>query len=386
MEYALIVNLREDCNPGMFEDKISKLGLESNIKIAYTPEECSDLVKKFHFHSLICFPENFERSFENTIKFYQDFQNCLPDFQFIVCSNPSPMDIMKAYEFGLEQFIAEDQWQNILDGTLNDITQTLSISDSLESLVLNLYVELKNSDNKSKFPIPQKQLENAQNDFIMAFNCGRIYEGKGSYLEAIDMYRLSLELNHMFRPAANYLGELLLGVGRVDEAVSVLEKLDRTHKNYLIRTMTLANAYCEKGDIKKAKECIRVAEEKNALKSKVLESKVHVLLATNRIGEAVKILDQLNEVGPHLASKLNEIGVKLSKAGKCESALVLYKKAHRVVKDELKYKISLNAALACHRNNQNELALKFAKRCKEEFGSSFPKLEKIEYAARMALK
>ena len=86
----------------------------------------------------------------------------------------------------------------------------------------------------------------------------------------------------------------------------------------------------------------------------------------------------MENVGPFFASKLNEIGVKLSQAGKGPSALALYQKAHKVVKPELRYKISLNAALACRRSEDFDKALTFVKRCREEYGQNFEKLEKIE--------
>jgi tetratricopeptide (TPR) repeat protein len=96
------------------------------------------------------------------------------------------------------------------------------------------------------------------------------------------------------------------------------------------------------------------------------------------------MMDSLSDAGPMFAAKLNEVGVKLSQAGKAKSALVLYQKAHKIVRNELKYKLSMNAALACHRLGDYDLALKFLARCQKEYGSSFPKLEKIRGAVTSA--
>ena len=65
---------------------------------------------------------------------------------------------------------------------------------------------------------------------------------------------------------------------------------------------------------------------------------------------------------------------------KGKSALALYQKAHKIVRAELKYKISLNAALACRRLKEWDMALKYVARCEREFGATFPKLAKIRQA------
>jgi tetratricopeptide (TPR) repeat protein len=86
----------------------------------------------------------------------------------------------------------------------------------------------------------------------------------------------------------------------------------------------------------------------------------------------------MKDVGPYFAAKLNDLGIKLSQAGKGKSALSLYNKAHKVVRPELKYKISLNSALACRKLGEYEAGLKYVARCAKEFGSMYPKLQKIK--------
>lgn len=58
--------------------------------------------------------------------------------------------------------------------------------------------------------------------------------------------------------------------------------------------------------------------------------------------------------------------------------LSLYQKAHKIVRQDLKYKISLNAALACRRLGEFEMGLKYVARCAKEYGSMYPKLAKIK--------
>lgn len=77
---------------------------------------------------------------------------------------------------------------------------------------------------------------------------------------------------------------------------------------------------------------------------------------------------------------------KLSQAGKGKSALALYTKAHKVVRPELRYKISMNAALACYRLADFDAALAWLDRCEKEYGSAYEKLVKIRKAVLAAKK
>jgi tetratricopeptide (TPR) repeat protein len=101
----------------------------------------------------------------------------------------------------------------------------------------------------------------------------------------------------------------------------------------------------------------------------LIETRAQICLGTGKIGEAFQLMDQMSEVGPFFAAKLNELGIRLSQAGKGKSALALYQKAHKIVRSELKYKISLNAALACRRLQEFDMALKYIIRCRKEYGS-----------------
>jgi hypothetical protein len=116
----------------------------------------------------------------------------------------------------------------------------------------------------------------------------------------------------------------------------------------------------------------------------VLEARAQVLLCTGKIGEAFKLMDDMSEVGPFFAAKMNELGIQLSQAGKGKSALALYQKAHKIVRPELRYKISLNAALACRRLKAWDLALKYLTRCQKEYGASFSKIDKIRESIEAA--
>ena len=110
---------------------------------------------------------------------------------------------------------------------------------------------------------------------------------------------------------------------------------------------------------------------------KIPEATAHMFLRAGKIQEAFVLMDKMSEVGPFFAAKLNEFGVKLSQSGKGKSALTFFKKVHGVVRQDLRYKISINAALACLRIGEFDKALEYVNRCEMEFGSPLEKAKKI---------
>jgi tetratricopeptide (TPR) repeat protein len=210
-------------------------------------------------------------------------------------------------------------------------------------------------------------------------------QATGRLGEAEEAFRTSNKFNKMFRLAATGLGETLILNGKHDEALAVLQKLEKTNPDHVERCAQIAVAYVEKGDIAKAKEYADKIAKNAPEHGKVNELKAHILLREGKVNDAFQMLDQLSDVGPQLAARLNELGIKLSQAGKGKSAIALYNKAHKIVTPELRYKISLNAALACHRSGDFALGLKYLQRCAKEFGGLNPKIAKIKQALEQGL-
>ena len=66
--------------------------------------------------------------------------------------------------------------------------------------------------------------------------------------------------------------------------------------------------------------------------------------------------------------KINDVGIQLSADKQGDLALKLYDKAHPHVVRELRYKVSLNAAIAAYKNTRFDLAIKYANTCEKELG------------------
>ena len=105
-----------------------------------------------------------------------------------------------------------------------------------------------------------------------------------------------------------------------------------------------------------------------------------------KIDDALALMSTLDEIGPFFAAKLNEIGIKLSQEGHGDQAIQLYEKAHSVIHDSLKYKISMNLALAYRRSKELKKAYSYAERCEVEYGESFEKIEKVKTALKREME
>ncbi len=309
----------------------------------------------------------------------------LAHFQAIVCSEPEPNFLADVFEFGIENFVSEEFWPRDIAAQAREVVRILDDENSSEKKIIHLSVSIAKGD-QGGIAEAEKGLGDAHEyDYLAAYSKAQALQAIGNFEEAASVFRNAGTMNKHFRPADSKLGENLMVLGRVDEAIKIFEKLEKGNARSAERKATLASAYTEKGDHEKAAALMKEAQALNPSHPKIKETQAQILLATGKAGEAFKMMDQLEEVGPFLAAKLNEMGIKLSQSGKGKSALALYQKAHKVVKKELRYKVSMNAALACYRLNDFNMALKYLARTEKEYGRSLDKVDKIRKACRASL-
>ncbi len=347
------------------------------IMTATSVEEARALLGAGQVLAQVIFAADISGDVQAVLKSFQSNVGCIAEFQAVVCDEPSPAFIAGVFEFGLEQFFAAASW--LADAALmaREAVRLVTNTATAEFKTVTLTRAIRSADQAAIGRAEEALGDLADHDYRVAFAKGKAAEATGQYERASTVYAGARAMNKMFRPSAASLGETLLVTGRVDEALKVLAGLERTNPFDVERKANLAAAYVEKGDFETAMKYVEQAAKLAPGNSRVLEARAQVLLCTGKIGDAFKLMDDMSEVGPFFAAKLNELGIQLSQAGKGKSALALYQKAHRIVRPELRYKISLNAALACRRLKAWDMALKLITRCEKEYGGAFPKLVKI---------
>ena len=382
--HCLLVNFSSQVKTEELKEKFEGQELPLGVLVADNELGAKEFFSSNSIAGLVIFTDDYKAEIKELLNVFNHSVGCLPEFQIIICDDPSPTLMANVFEHGIEFFMGMKEWYESTLNLIEKINVAILDDESTEGKCLRLNSAIKTSDHEVVSTLEQRLGDESSHNYVAAYSYARALESAGKYQDALDVFTNAEKLNDYFMPAKMGTGENLLLTGKVDDAIAKLEDLEKRNPSNHDRKLVLANAYCEKGDVEKAEQLIAQAEELAPNNKKVTESKVHFLIASKKIGDALKLCDDLEEIGPHLASKLNDIGVSLSKSGKAKTALSLYKKAHKIVRKELKYKVSMNAALACHRAQSFDLAIKYLDRCKKEYGSSFEKLDKIYRAVEAA--
>lgn len=376
--YCLLVDLTGSDLAESWQDRISVHDLPAQVTFAASVDEAQILINSGSVLNLIIFADNNSGDVQQLLKTFQANIGCIADFQAIACSDPSAAFMAGVFEFGVEQFVSREAWAEEVAVIVRRTAEALNDPQSAEARTVTLSRSIRSADQAAILRAAKDIHELAEYDYRAAYAKGKACEATGDFDGAANSYAKSSSMNKMFRPGTSSLGETLLVTGKIDQALELFKILEKTNPYDVERKANIAAAYVEKGDFQSANRYVELAEKMAPGNSRVLEAKAQVLLCTGKIGEAFKLMDGMSEVGPFFAAKLNELGIQLSQAGKGKSALALYQKAHKIVRPELRYKISMNAALACRRLQAWDMALKYLARCEKEFGGPFPKLIKIK--------
>ena len=348
-----------------------------DVRVVSTIEEALKIMAQGQVLCQVVFADSSSGDVQSLLKSFQSQVGCIVEFQAIVCDEPDPTFMAGVFEFGIEQFFSSKTWPEEAALMAREARASIQDQSTAESKTVALTRSIRSADQAAIHKAEAALGDMADYDYRVAYAKGKAAEATGEYDRAVTAYASARGMNTMFRPSTASLGESLLVTGKVDEALKVFAALERTNPFDVERKASLAAAYIEKGDFDTAMKYVEQASQLAPKNSRVLEARAQVLLCTGKVGDAFKLMDDMSEVGPFFAAKLNELGIQLSQAGKGKSALALYQKAHKIVRPELRYKISLNAALACRRLKAWDMALKFVQRCEKEFGGAFPKLVKI---------
>lgn len=335
---------------------------------------------------LVVASQEYSPAVENALRQYQQIVGCLPEFLALICDDPSPRFVVSIFEYGVENIIRKELLVDRLETLAQLIKTTLSDETTPEFHAINLAVGLKTSNQVliQNAGVAMKAI--AGDDYRAAYVAGKALEAQGVYGEAEKAYKMAYGINKMFRPGSSSLAEALMVTGKIDEAVAILERMEKSNPRDIARKSTLIAAYTEQGQTEKAAKALAEAAALAPDHPKLVEAKVNIMLAEGKISEAFNLMPQMENAGVLFASRLNDMGIRLSKEGKAKQALALYNKAHKIVRQDLRYKLSMNCALACRRLGDFEMALKYLARCKKEFGRSYDKLDQIIVATKQAIE
>lgn len=345
-----------------------------------TPDQAFAEIETGKVCVLVIFASETSEQISEVLRAFRQNMGALAAFQMIVCDELTPHFMSTVFEFSVDKFVKVSNWPAETASLSRMAAEVLANKESTEyrTIILNQLIRRGDKSLITKLQIQLKEV--ADYDHLGAFSYGKALEATGDFEGAAEAYRQAASLNKHFRASHTSLGEALMVTGKLDEAQTILEKLERSNPRDSDRKLLLAAIYTEKREFEKAEGYLKEAAAMAPDNSKIAEAKAHIYLQTGKIKEAFVLMDSMSDVGPFFATKLNDMGIKLSQAGKGKSALELYAKAHGIVRTNLRYKISINAALACHRLGDLEQALVYLARCEQEYGAPVEKAEKIRQA------
>ncbi|MDD9950080.1 MAG: tetratricopeptide repeat protein [Zetaproteobacteria bacterium] len=358
--------------------------LQGKTHVTNSKERALAYIEDEQLVALIIFAHTWTPEIDSILNHFQQRITFDPENIFVVSIEEDPTVMKGCFEYGIDQLFSQENWKESIPSILeNELIAHLE-ADPLQEKIHSVGNALHSADQALLTSLSEDLKEAAKYNYVAALARGKCLEATGSYEDAEDSFKSGEKLNRTFVPAVQGLCETLILLGKADEAIPRLEKLEKMNKNSFNRKVLLAQAHIKTGDLQTAKSYLDQAASIAPNDPKLKEAEVAYLIGENQIGAAMKVLDETNNIGHFLASRLNEIGVKFSQSGKSDKALTVYKKAHRAVRKELKHKISLNAGIACYRAKQYENAMKYLKRSKAEYGSAYPKLLRVANSVKKA--
>lgn len=381
---CLCVNL--DSNEEHISDfKVELTSFEGEIFAAHTKERSLAYIEDKNLIALIIFTNQWTQEIDSVLHSFQQAANPNPEHIFVVSLENDPSVMKGCFEYGVEQFFGAEGWQESVSNIITSELLPTIEQDSVQLKLQQVGQALKTADQKEIGELSKELEEASKYDYVAAIARGKLLEATGSYEDAEESFKSGEKLNRTYVPAIQSLCETLIVLGKTEEAIPRLEKLEKMNKNSFQRKVLLSQAHTKTGDLEKAKTYLSEAGLIAPDDPKLKEAEVAYLISNNQIGEAMKKLDETENIGHYLASKLNEIGVRFSQNNQSEKALVIYQKAHRAVRKELKHKISLNAGIACYRAKKYSESMKFLQRSKAEYGSAYPKLIRVANSVKKAM-
>ncbi len=382
---CLFVDLSGQFIAGQWRKSTDRGRLGMDLKFAYSAEEAVEIICRLPVAVLVVAPNAKMLGLDQVLRTYQDLVGCFTDFQAIVSDDPSPKTLAHFYEFGVDQIFTKQSWQEDLEKLMRETTRVLADEESFETKALLITSQMKHS----RFVEAERSeslLGKEDFDYRSAFTRGRIRERAGDYNGASQAFEKARKLNQQFLPSSSKLAETFLVLGKLDEAIEIFEDLEKKNLDFPDRKAILATAYFAKGNSAKGLELITAAESVDPSSPFIKQARCFAALESKDYKEAFKHLDGLSQLGLFMAQRLNNAGIELVRENRVEEALELYKIAHEAVDPSIRYKIDINAALACFKIGQFQTALQHLECCRQDHGRTFDKLERIRKNVLHALK
>jgi len=193
----------------------------------------------------------------------------------------------------------------------------------------------------------QKKLAQARaEDPQYQYNIGLVYLNNGKINEAILYFNKSLYLNPRFDLALNALGLAYFMQGSFEQSLKYFQKCLEVNPNLTEAHNYIGSVYQEMGIIDKAEQEFRRAIADKTYKSRELPyyNLARLYFLKDKLQDALDFVEISIEINNRMVLAHNLKGVLLEKLEKFEEAIQSYKKALKIVPDDINLKFNLASA------------------------------------------
>ncbi len=308
----------------------------------------------------------------------------LVDFQFIVCDDPEIRLQSIAHEVGFQNFWARDGIVPRIKSWVAEQIDILNDTNHPTALTVRLGVSIAQRKFKNVTEILDTVVEESKWDFRMANILGHYHSARKEHDKAEQAFASAQDQNPGFLPTLTSLAVSQLNSGKSSEALQIFKKLEVVNGSNPDRKTLMAQACADLGLWDEAQKFAKEANQLEPGNSKSNEVYARCLFRAGRPDDAIAMLGKCDTTNEYFISKLNDEGIKLSRANLIDKAISLYEAAHKIAPLYLKYKLSFNIALALRRKGEPKKALTFAERAQQE--CKIPNFDKVNILVETLIK
>ena len=217
-----------------------------------------------------------------------------------------------------------------------EICLSLLKEDKNNSSILNILgvINLKNDNLNVGISFFEKSIKINPNNHMSFFNLGHIYNQIGELDKSIENYELSLEIDETLEPAYQGIIEIYKTQNRLNEALNLIEKIEKKNLNFKNIPYLKAQIYFSKNDFQKASDILNECLDIDPKNFNALSFFGEIKLLQNNLHEAIDYFQKAIDINKQSHDLIN-ISICYNMIGKLDNAEQYLIEANRIFPENI---------------------------------------------------
>lgn len=366
--------------------KASIVQKQVGFKFARSGEAACEIIIHQPVVAIAIYSHTFNSSVANIVQVFHKNSGYLQDFQMIINDQPDPWFMANALEYGIDRYCAEKDWVQEVKLWSEEVTGILLNKSRPELSIFQLTKALLSGDETAIETAMSNLNQYSLEDPQAAYARGLFQMSTNRVQQAINSLQKASSTSRFFRTASLAYAQILVTSGQSEQAIEILERLEKTNPKFAPIFLNLVAAYSSIGNLEKARIALAQLNQcEMETDNAIALATMRLHLAEDRIDEAIAIIPHITSMSQQDITFLIKCGLSFTKKNLQGVASKLYRQAHKTAPESEKYRVSLNAALSAYYFKEFDLALMYLSRGKTEKGSDENEVSSIENAIRSAM-